>query len=128
MEKKILIIEDDRFYTQYLGIQLHKFFPEHKILTASNGKEGWFQIRAHDWDKHSDFIILDLEMPQLNGFGLIRMIKKHPSLANEIPPIVINTCFDNLQRPDFFENLEHLWTQKPLHLYKVKNYLDHLPD
>jgi CheY-like chemotaxis protein len=126
MEKKILIIDDDRFYMQYLGLMLPKYFPEHKILKAENGTEAWQLLRAHEWSKEDDFIILDLQMPNLNGFGLLRMIRKHDDMARKCPRILINSNFKFPGREPIFQGLEldYAVFAKPLHLSKVRQYMD----
>ena len=80
--KHILVIEDD------IGIQaVTKFSLEIEtnwtVTTAFLGKEGITQAQNQDLDA----ILLDLIMPDLNGFDVLRELKTN-TLTNFIPVIL----------------------------------------
>ena len=70
--KKILLIDDDPFILEMYVLKLkeHNF----QIETASNGKEGLAKIREFK----PDLLLLDIVMPALDGFDILREIKKNP--------------------------------------------------
>jgi PAS domain S-box-containing protein len=80
-EIDILLADDD----PYIEIFLRKILPHNfKIDYAKNGKEAIERIKS----KNYDILLLDLMMPELNGYDVIRelRIKK---LAPELPILVI---------------------------------------
>jgi two-component system sensor histidine kinase and response regulator WspE len=66
---------------------------ERKMLTARgyevdvavDGMDAWNTVRANDYD----LIISDIDMPRMNGFELITLIKNDPNLRN-LPVIIVS--------------------------------------
>lgn len=84
---KILIVEDDS-----LGIRLMKKALEgknYKIATASNGKTALSKA----WANNFDIIILDVRLPDINGFQICEKLKQHPATAHV--PVVFLTGLNN---------------------------------
>lgn len=84
--RKVLVIDDEEFHRN----QIQEFLKSKKISvkTANDGEDGL--VLAKDWKP--DLIILDLVMPNLDGFEFIREHMKEPSIKNI--PIVLNTSKD----------------------------------
>ena len=79
---KILLVEDD---LTLLEMYQTKFDMEgHEVRTAVNGEE-CLQILD---DFRPDLILLDILMPKVNGFHVLKEIKKHPELR-QIPVILL---------------------------------------
>lgn len=64
----ILIIDDEKDLVSLLDKKLR--LKGHEVLTANNGKAGIELI-----SKQPDLIILDIMMPEINGFEVCRMIR-----------------------------------------------------
>ncbi len=81
--QQIMIVEDNPEAARLLRriLQTHGEF---QIGEAHTGKEGLDMIRA----MHPDLILLDLMMPDMNGFAVIDHLKADPKLK-DIPVIVI---------------------------------------
>lgn len=47
----------------------------YNVLTAENGGDGWAMIQA----ERPDLVLLDIIMPQLDGFTVLELIKKTES-------------------------------------------------
>ncbi len=73
---KVLIVDDERDLVAMLAYNLGK--KGYTILTAYNGFDAWERIEA----ERPDLLILDLMMPDLDGWELCRMIRR--SQINEI--------------------------------------------
>ncbi len=84
----ILLIEDN----QTIARQLCEFFEGHKwsVDYADNGKLGKKLALEHDYD----VIILDLNLPDLDGLQICRDIKNE---ADIIPPILMLTARDSFE-------------------------------
>lgn len=86
-ETKVLIVDDDS-----LGIRLMKKALEgknYKIATASNGKTALSKA----WANSFDIIILDIKLPDINGFQICEKLKQHPATTNV--PVVFLTGLNN---------------------------------
>jgi phosphoserine phosphatase RsbU/P len=62
---KILIVDDDDDIRELLFDRLA--FMGHEVLTARNGREGLHRIEADE----PDLVMLDIQMPELDGFGVL---------------------------------------------------------
>ena len=69
--EKILIVDDERDLVEMLAYNLGK--KGYHILTAYNGFEAWEKIES----EKPDVLILDLMMPDLDGWELCRIIRKN---------------------------------------------------
>ena len=92
MEKKILIIEDDKFLRELIAQKLLK--EDYDIAEAVDGEKG---IKAVKEEK-PDLVLLDLILPGIDGFEVLAQMKKDPILA-EIPVIILS----NLGQKDDIE-------------------------
>jgi len=92
MEKKILIIEDDKFLRELIAQKLLK--ESYDIAEAVDGEKG---IKAVKEEK-PDLVLLDLILPGIDGFEVLAQMKEDPILA-EIPVIILS----NLGQKDDIE-------------------------
>lgn len=82
---KILIVDDEPVARRVLREQLEDF-PEVRIVgEAANGKEALEKIA----ETKPDLVFLDLQMPVMGGFEVVRALREDPA-----PVIVIVTAFD----------------------------------
>jgi DNA-binding response OmpR family regulator len=79
----ILIIEDDQFLLKAYEIKLKK--EGFDVILAKNGIAGLFLAE----EKLPSLIILDLMLPKINGFEILKKLKHTEALKN-IPVIVIS--------------------------------------
>jgi CheY-like chemotaxis protein len=79
----ILLAEDDRFLRKAADTALrrHGF----SVVTATNGEEALEALRT----MKPDLILLDLIMPKVQGFEVLRSVKENPATAH-IPVIVLS--------------------------------------
>lgn len=83
MKKNILIIEDDDFFRELLR---KKFLPEDfNLFEAVNGEKGIKEIK----DKKPDLVLLDLLLPNMDGFEVLVKMKSDPATSS-IPVIILS--------------------------------------
>ncbi|OGY45141.1 MAG: hypothetical protein A2729_00090 [Candidatus Buchananbacteria bacterium RIFCSPHIGHO2_01_FULL_39_14] len=87
--KKILIIEDDKFLAKMLSRMLESH--QYDTILASTGKEGLIKASGEE----IDLILLDIILPDIDGFDLLETIKKEEKTKN-IPVMIIS----NLGQPE----------------------------
>ena len=93
MSKNILIIEDDEFFRGLVGKKLVS--EGFNISVATDGKEG---IEKAQQTK-PDLILLDLVLPTIDGFEVLKELKEDPSTS--LIPIIILSNLDkkeNIER------------------------------
>src|SRR5579864_1224947 len=70
MSKTILVVDDDRGILRLVSEYLtEKSF---RVVTARNGREALFVAR----DEKPDLILLDIMMPELDGYDFVRLYRK----------------------------------------------------
>lgn len=82
----ILVVDDEPVNVELLEAYLH---PEHDVITAFNGFEAIESARK----KNPDLILLDIMMPDINGFEVCKILKG--SKDTEHIPIIMATALSN---------------------------------
>ena len=88
MKYKILVVDDEKDIVDILKYNLVKE-NEFDVLTASNGKDA---IEIVESEK-PDLILLDIMMPEINGFDVCKRLKTSHSTMNI--PIIFLTSYYN---------------------------------
>jgi CheY-like chemotaxis protein len=81
----LLIVDDAEMNRDVLCRRLQR--AEYRLSTAANGKEALELLRT-DPDRF-DLVLLDIMMPEMNGFAVLSAVKSDPALRH-IPVIVIS--------------------------------------
>jgi len=82
MSKKILVVDDAPQLRKLVKTYLDQ--EGYAVVTASDGQEALYVARH----EKPDLIILDLMMPEVDGFGVLDSLKANPQNAH-IPVIVV---------------------------------------
>jgi CheY-like chemotaxis protein len=113
----ILCVDDDEddlfFIREVIASQQHNF-------TIEEAKNGWEAIKflenSFEKDRLPCLIIMDMNMPRMDGKQTIGKIKDHPELARI--PIVIFTTSSNVADRQYFESRGIHFITKPFD-YKI---------
>jgi two-component system response regulator MprA len=87
MRSTILIVDDDEKIVSMLRRGLA--FEGYDVQTASNGAEGLSKLM----DKEPDIVVLDVMMPQIDGFEVCRRLRE----AGSKVPVLMLTAKDEVQ-------------------------------
>lgn len=82
MAARILVVEDNPANMELMGYLLQA--AGHELLFAHDGREG-LEIAARE---HPDAIICDINLPRMDGYGVLRKLKENPELK-DIPCIAV---------------------------------------
>lgn len=116
MTVKILITEDDATIREGICAYLSEF--NYETIEARDGREALFKFESNK----IDLVILDIQMPFINGLDVLRKIREKSSL-----PVLILTAFsDEKFKITAFSNLADGYIEKPFSLPVLKARIDAL--
>lgn len=81
-QKTILLADDEQFIAIAYKDGLER--AGYNVVVAHDGSEALDMLRAN----RPDLVLLDLIMPKMNGFEVLRTLKQDPNLA-DLPVIVL---------------------------------------
>lgn len=97
MEKKtILLVEDDQLDVISVQRSLNKLEQDYELFTAYNGIEA-LEILRNDQSRIPDVILLDLNMPKMNGIEFLKAIKNDEKFKN-IKVFIMTTSGEEADR------------------------------
>jgi CheY-like chemotaxis protein len=109
--KKILIVEDNDSSFEFLEVVLQRRGAQ--IIRATNGLEAFDLATKNDYD----VILMDLQLPEMNGFEAIEQIR----ISNTSTPIIVQTAFsESSERTKAFDAGCDAYLVKPI----TKNKLE----
>ncbi|HEY4369526.1 MAG TPA: ATP-binding protein [Steroidobacteraceae bacterium] len=82
--KRVLLIDDDETF-RYVLRQMINDQQRYEIFEAVDGADGLQQVH----DTHPDLVVLDLQMPRVDGLEVLRTLQRDP--ANDALPIIVAT-------------------------------------
>ena len=89
----ILLIEDDMIEVMKLSRATKSLRLNHKITEANNGEDALELLKKKD--SLPDIILLDLNMPKINGIEFLKILKDDDRLKY-IPTIILTTSNNQL--------------------------------
>ena len=99
MQRKVCIVDDDQ---DILGMYKMRIEQEgYEVVTAMDGEAGLALIRS----ANPDIVLLDLQMPKMDGVSMLDALNKDPKLVM-IPVIVLS----NNNTDQMFEKISGLGT------------------
>jgi DNA-binding response OmpR family regulator len=88
--RRIVLIEDDADIAEAITYQLEKAGMHVKV--ARTGEEGLEAVR-----RGADLVLLDLNLPGMDGLEVCRMIRRQPATAH-VPIIIVSARADEVDR------------------------------
>jgi len=93
-EPKILLVDDDPDLIRAMRTILES--QRYRVIPACNGLEALDKVR----EEKPDLIVLDLLMPELDGFGVCRELRGNPEYGeySEIPILILTAVREEASR------------------------------
>ena len=110
MAKKTLVVDDDPLNVKLIEVNLEK--QGFEVINAVNGKEGLETVKK----EKPGLIILDVEMPEMDGYAFLNEFNKLGELKNI--PVVVLTSHQDMQ-PIFQRHGVKAYLTKPLDSAKL---------
>lgn len=112
MNKKILIIDDSKtslllFESVFLGTGI-------EVYSEIDSREALQKIKS----TRPDLIVLDLMMPDIDGFHLLEIIKKDHDVSN-IPVIILSAIHENNSIKKALQSGADKYIKKPMNVNEV---------
>jgi CheY-like chemotaxis protein len=96
-KNRILIVEDDELDVISVERSLNKLDIEFELYSAYNGKEALALLNGPLKDKFPDVVLLDLNMPKMNGVELLTAIRNEDSLKH-LKVFIMTTSAEPIDR------------------------------
>ncbi len=120
MDKVILIVDDSATVRKFVSVSLS--MQGFKVVAACDGMDALEKLPR----EKVDLVITDLNMPNMDGFELIRALRENPAF-NELPVIILSSLGDNVSRETGARLGVNSYVVKPFSLekiqYEVSKYL-----
>jgi len=114
MRRKILLVDDDPEDRDIIKDALEDLGYHSVIHFAENGEKALtFLESAYHEDSLPSMVILDLNMPVMNGRQVLRHLKKDSRFSN-IPVIIYSTSLNNIERDECLALGAHSYVIKPV--------------
>ena len=97
----ILVVDDDEVDVMTVRRAFEKANITNPIFVATNGLEGLALLRGAAIPATRRIILLDLNMPKMNGIEFLRELRRDPALA-PTPVIVLTTSNEDRDRVEAF--------------------------
>ncbi len=94
MSSRFLVVDDVQASRKLVCRLISSSFPEAEIAETSNGKDALLHIRTHQ----PDIIVLDVLMPDMDGFEVCRQIKSDPETSRTLVMMVSGYLTDSRSR------------------------------
>jgi CheY-like chemotaxis protein len=89
--KRILLVEDDRFLRKAAEVRLRR--AGYTVVTAADGEEAIATASA----SRPDLVLLDLIMPRMQGFEVLRVLRTQPNMQG-VPIVVLTNLSQDADR------------------------------
>jgi len=115
---KILVIEDNEMNCKLIKLALDPLC--NSVFMAYNGSTG-IQLATNE---SPDIILLDYNLPDMNGLAILNAIKKNP-LLNHIPVFMISGNENEKDREQLIAAGAKKFIEKPFNIHELRSVVSH---
>jgi DNA-binding response OmpR family regulator len=116
--KKILLIDDEKDFVYFIKKDL-ELSGAYIVLAATNGKDGLYMAAR----QKPDLIILDVVMPLMGGFEVLKALKENKS-TTMIPVIMLTAIDTDEAREKALGLYNEDYIVKPISIAELKSKID----
>ena len=92
LDKRVLVADDSETVRMFLFFHLLKLLPGARLMEAEDGAEALEMLK----DQDVDLILTDMNMPEMDGAGLISAVRTE--LKRDTPIIIVTTMGEQRDR------------------------------
>ncbi|WP_375578878.1 response regulator [Marivirga tractuosa] len=122
---KILLVEDNEIDVILTTSYLEETYEELKLEVVTNGADAidfLLQQHEHSHFDEPDLVLLDLNLPKIDGLEVLQVIKNTPNKSH-IPFIILSTSILNSDKNFALENGALSYMEKPLDVECLKKII-----
>ena len=119
---KVLVVDDDEEIGNYIAQELGGYY---HITAVTNGREALRLLLSTDTDRQYDLVVSDVMMPEMDGFTMLRMIKKNMNLSH-IPVVMLTSKSDVANRLEGLERGADAFLAKPFDMEELHVVINNL--
>jgi len=120
-KKKIMVIDDEKTICEAIEFLLEN--EGYDVTTAYNGEEGLMKI----YKQPPDMLIIDLLMPKMNGFKVVRRVRSDPAFK-DIPILMLTVVDDKFDIQEGYNSGVSDYMVKPFEVddlvMRVKTFME----
>ena len=106
--KYILLVDDEKNFCDLVKLNL-EMSGKFKVITAYDGEEGLKKAKS----ENPDVILLDIRMPKIDGFEMLKILKKD-SQTMPIPVIMLSAVDDDTSKIKSSGMMSEYYITKPV--------------
>lgn len=115
---KILLVEDEAFNLLVLEEMIKIFYPDIEIVSANDGQAAYEILKETPFD----LILSDVNMPVMDGYGLIKKIKEE--LTIETPTVAVTAFAIQGDKEKLLLAGFNDYVSKPIDMSELEKVLD----
>ncbi|MGF1540692.1 MAG: response regulator [Pleurocapsa sp.] len=125
--KTILLVEDNPDDRELMRLAFSRSQVQHNLIVLSDGFEALdYLLRAGRYcDRENTLpalILLDLNLPKINGIEVLRRIRSH-SQIQLLPVVIISSSDEPQDIIDSYINGCNSYVRKPIHFTQLQNFV-----
>ncbi len=126
--KNILLVEDNPDDRELMRLAFSQGEVPHNLIVVSDGVEalnyllGQEPFRDRDLTCMPALIILDLNLPKINGIEVLRRIRANPQ-TKLLPVVIISSSNEPQDLIDSYINGCNSYIRKPIHFTQLQNFV-----
>ena len=118
----VLIVDDDEEIGDYIQQELGAYY---YITSVTSAREAWHQLLSVDRKWQYDLVVSDVMMPEMDGFTMLRMIKKNINVSH-IPVVMLTSKSDVANRLEGLEKGADAFLAKPFDMEELHVVINNL--
>ncbi len=117
--KKVLVIDDSKLIHKMFEVMLRSY----SLVHAMDGREGLERLHEHP---DIDLIVLDINMPSMNGFEFLEEVKRSEAF-DKVPVIIVSTEGKDQDTVRGLQAGAAAYIKKPFHNEEILQLIERLP-
>ena len=132
--KSILLVEDNPDDRELMKLAFAQGEITHNLIVVSDGIEALDYLQRHDRNRNSEaegdfslagmpsLIMLDLNLPKINGIEVLRRIRASPRIRL-LPVVIISSSNERRDLIDSYINGCYSYIRQPIHFTQLQNFV-----